>query len=66
MTLKSPTDLPTTKSYIVYDPKQREYYNTRTDIFLSLEDIEAFKLKPYSQLPTPLPKSTPPEYFNSE
>lgn len=51
--------------FLVYDPQQREYYNWRTDFFLSDEDISVFKLRPYSQITTPLPSPLPPDYFTN-
>lgn len=52
-------------SGIVYDPQQREYYNKTTDIFLSDDDIEYHKLRPYDKITTPLPKYTPRDYFTN-
>lgn len=49
---------------IVYDPAQREYYNTRSDIFLCEDDIKFYKLRPYSHIQIPLPKPLPPDYFS--
>lgn len=50
-------------SYIIYDSDSREYYNTRTDIFLSEDDISFHKLRPYDKITTPLPYPLPPNYF---
>jgi len=47
----------------VYDPKQREYYNNRTDIFLTEDDISFLELRPYSLITTPLPDPLPEDYF---
>lgn len=51
--------------HIVYDPKQGEYYNIRTDIFLSDDDIAFHELRPYSEIPYPLPHPLPEGYFKS-
>lgn len=48
---------------IVYDPDQREYYNTRSDIFLSDDDIVYYKLRPYTLIVSPLPSPLPENYF---
>ena len=49
---------------IKYDTKQREYYNARTDIYLSQDDILFWTLRPYHLIPIgSLPKPLPPEYF---
>ena len=50
-------------THIVYDPKQREYYNTQTDIFLTDDDIQYNCLRPYRLITCPLPKPLPPNYF---
>lgn len=48
----------------MYDVQQREYYNARTDIYLSDEDISAWSLRPYHRIPIGrLPDPLPPEYF---
>lgn len=52
-------------SHIVYDPQQREYYNTRSDIFLCEDDISYYKLRPYTQITSPLPKPLPKDYFTN-
>ena len=52
-------------SHIVYDPQQREYYNTRSDIFLTEDDISYYKLRPYTQITSPLPKPLPTDYFTN-
>jgi hypothetical protein len=49
--------------HIVYDTLQKEYYNTRTDIFLSDDDITYLKLRPYSKIVSPLPNPLPENYF---
>ena len=49
--------------HIVYDQSAREYYNTRTDIFLCEDDIAYLKLRPYSEIPSPLPHPLPANYF---
>ena len=49
--------------HIVYDPQQKEYYNTKTDIFLSDDDINYHKLRPYANITTPLPDPLPTNYF---
>jgi hypothetical protein len=51
------------RDHIVYDPEQREYYNWRTDMFLSEDDISILKLRPYDKITTPLPNPLPPDYF---
>lgn len=48
---------------IVYDPQQREYYNIKSDIFLTEDDISYHKLKPYSEITSPLPNPLPTDYF---
>lgn len=48
---------------IVYDVGQREYYNRKTDIFLTDDDIAYYKLRPYSLITTPLPDPLPFDYF---
>lgn len=68
MPLGNRTDIPVlsdpNKVYIiVYDPLQREYYNCRTDIFLSDDDISFYKLRPYDKITSPLPDPLPPSYF---
>lgn len=52
--------------HLVYDPGQREYYNKRTDIFLSEDDISYHKLRPYSSITCPLPSPLPDNYFKEQ
>lgn len=49
--------------HIVYDVTAKEYYNTKTDIFLSDDDIAFHKLRPYSDIVSPLPEPLPENYF---
>ena len=68
MTLKNKEDIHIFKEndvryFIVYDPKQREYYNAQTDIFLSDDDISYLQLRPYDKITTPLPEPLPVDYF---
>ena len=48
---------------IVYDSSESEYYNVRTDIFLSEDDIKYHKLRPYEHITSPLPDPLPENYF---
>lgn len=50
---------------IVYDPLQREYYNNHNDIFLSDEDVDFYKLRPYDKITSPLPTPLPDDYFTN-
>lgn len=52
-----------TLQHIVYDSSQKEYYNTRTDIFLTDDDINFHHLRPYDKITTPLPDPLPENYF---
>ncbi len=52
--------------HIVYDPQQKEYYNTRIDIFLCEDDIAFHKLRPYHLIPNPLPSPLPEGFFKHE
>jgi len=68
MPLRNNTDISVLKHgnevyHIVYDPLQREYYNCRTDIFLTDDDIMFYKLRPYDKITTPLPNPLPVDYF---
>lgn len=68
MSLRNNTDISVLKDrnevyHIVYDPLQREYYNIRTDIFLSDDDIKCYKLRPYDKITSPLPNPLPQDYF---
>lgn len=69
MGLRNNTDIPVfppdhqLHDHIVYDPDQREYYNCRTDIFLTEDDIAFHKLRPLSQITCPLPSPLPEGYF---
>ena len=57
-------DIPVLPDFgIVYDPLQMEYYNTKSDLFLSDDDIAFHKLRPHSEIPTPLPSPLPEKYF---
>jgi hypothetical protein len=48
-------DLPTHVFGIVYDQQARQYYNTRTDIYLGWEDEEAHNLLSSLLIPYPVP-----------
>jgi len=48
---------------IVYDVESKEYYDKRTDIFLTEEEINYWLLRPYSLITNPLPHPLPPDYF---
>lgn len=62
-----PADIPVLSiPHIVYDPGQREYYNTQSDIFLSDDDIEFHGLRPYDQITSPLPSPLPENYFTTK
>lgn len=50
--------------HLVYDQAQREYYNRRTDIYFSEDDISYHKLRPYSSIPQVLPFPLPNNYFS--
>ena len=68
MSLRNKTDIEVLKDpnevyIIVYDPLQKEYYNIRTDIFLSDDDISYCKLRPYDKITSPLPSPLPQDYF---
>jgi hypothetical protein len=68
MGLRNNTDIPVLKErndvyIIVYDPLQKEYYNVRTDIFLTDDDISYHKLRPYDKITSPLPDPLPSDYF---
>lgn len=57
-------DIPVLPQFgIVYDPKQREYYHTKSDFFLTDDDILFYKLRPYDQITSPLPSPLPDNYF---
>jgi hypothetical protein len=49
--------------HIIYDSVELEYYNIKTDIFLSDDDIAYHKLHPYTHITSPLPSPTPENYF---
>ena len=51
------------RNHIVYDSDSREYYNVRTDIFLSDDDIAYHKLRPYTHITSPLPVPLPENYW---
>ena len=51
--------------YVIYDSDSHEYYNPRTDIFLSEDDIMFYSLRPYSQIDCPLPSPIPSDYFTN-
>ena len=69
MPLGNRTDIPVfpkdhqLHDYLVYDPLQREYYNSRIDIFLTDDDTSFHKLRPYDKITTPLPSPLPADYF---
>ena len=64
MPLKNNTDI-SVAPCVVYDPLQREYYNHRTDIFLTDDDISFLKLRPYTHITNPLPNPLPVDYFTN-
>lgn len=50
---------------IVYDSDAREYYDNYTDMFLTEDDIKFYGLKPYEQIPTPLPEKITIEFWDA-
>jgi hypothetical protein len=59
-------DHPTHIPNIVFDDNEREYYNKRTDIFLTEDDIKYYGLKPYEDLVLDtLSRTTPHDFFKA-
>lgn len=51
---------------IVFDPVEHDYYNRRSDIFLSEDDVKFYNLRSLSEVPRDLPpqaKTNPHDYF---
>lgn len=58
-------DLPTSVPGIVFNEQDREYYNNKSDLYLTEDDISFHGLKPYDQIPLPLPYPLPDNFFSA-